>query len=429
MQQRPAPCRHIARGFTLLELMVVIGVIALLVGISYTVIGGALDTAKRTATLTTIAKIDRVYHQKLGGFYRHLDAEKARTKQLSGKFRRGIYHFTDNDSASVAMARKDQVKVQFPQHRDETYGFDDTPNNNDPGEQAAFKEWTMAHASSPPSPADSAELLYLIVTESTIPGAQVVDTTEFSESELGDTDGDNWIELIDAWGEPLRFYRWPTRLVNPFGYAFGRLDSAISATDSSIPLRTGDGAGFNSALTALQGVDPTATILVSIGDEIIEINGVAGDSLSVATRGAKSTDKSPHTAGTLVKIAPFADLASLLLGSVNTSVLSKDHDDLFGVLADPRNLIISTPGGAVPRLLDFEDYFHTFSSHAPPLIISVGPDRELGLREPFEVASNGHLAIPLGNTLAEVAASVINASRGDSPLVDNLTNHMEGLGN
>ena len=36
---------------------------------------------------------------------------------------------------------------------------------------------------------------------------------EFSSSEAVDTDGDGLMELVDGWGRPLRFYRWPTSLV------------------------------------------------------------------------------------------------------------------------------------------------------------------------------------------------------------------------
>ena len=34
---------------------------------------------------------------------------------------------------------------------------------------------------------------------------------------VADIDADGLIELLDGWGQPLRFYRWPTRLVRPAG--------------------------------------------------------------------------------------------------------------------------------------------------------------------------------------------------------------------
>lgn len=43
------------------------------------------------------------------------------------------------------------------------------------------------------------------------------DSSEFSASEVGDTDGDGRLEFLDAWGNPLLFYRWPTRLLRPAG--------------------------------------------------------------------------------------------------------------------------------------------------------------------------------------------------------------------
>src|SRR5262249_17242527 len=32
---------------------------------------------------------------------------------------------------------------------------------------------------------------------------------DFRDTEVKDTDGDGLMEFIDAWGEPLQFYRWP----------------------------------------------------------------------------------------------------------------------------------------------------------------------------------------------------------------------------
>ena len=65
--------------------------------------------------------------------------------------------------------------------------------------------------------ADSSEYLYWLLTNGTTFGVPSEGDGRFLASELGDTDGDGLIELIDGWGEPLRFYRWPTRLIRPQG--------------------------------------------------------------------------------------------------------------------------------------------------------------------------------------------------------------------
>ncbi len=54
---------------------------------------------------------------------------------------------------------------------------------------------------------DNAELLFLIVQNTFLDGAGAMDL--FKKTEIGDTDGDGLNEFIDAWGNPIRFIRWP----------------------------------------------------------------------------------------------------------------------------------------------------------------------------------------------------------------------------
>ena len=59
----------------------------------------------------------------------------------------------------------------------------------------------------------SSECLYLIITRG--PGTSEIDEDSFTESEVGDTDGDGLLEFIDGFGNPIRFYRWPTHYRSP----------------------------------------------------------------------------------------------------------------------------------------------------------------------------------------------------------------------
>jgi prepilin-type N-terminal cleavage/methylation domain-containing protein len=54
-----------------------------------------------------------------------------------------------------------------------------------------------------------AEALYALLVGGLGPLGSVFTPEEFSPTEVGDTDGDGLPEFIDAWGEPLQFYRWP----------------------------------------------------------------------------------------------------------------------------------------------------------------------------------------------------------------------------
>jgi prepilin-type N-terminal cleavage/methylation domain-containing protein len=54
-----------------------------------------------------------------------------------------------------------------------------------------------------------AEMLYAVLVEGIGPLGSVFNRDDFSDSEVKDTDGDGLMEFVDAWGEPLQFYRWP----------------------------------------------------------------------------------------------------------------------------------------------------------------------------------------------------------------------------
>ena len=53
------------------------------------------------------------------------------------------------------------------------------------------------------------EMLYAILVEGVGPLGSVFSRDDFSDREVKDTDGDGLPEFVDAWGQPLQFFRWP----------------------------------------------------------------------------------------------------------------------------------------------------------------------------------------------------------------------------
>jgi prepilin-type N-terminal cleavage/methylation domain-containing protein len=53
------------------------------------------------------------------------------------------------------------------------------------------------------------EMLYAILVEGQGPWGTVFSRDEFTDREVQDTDGDGLPEFVDAWGQPLQFFRWP----------------------------------------------------------------------------------------------------------------------------------------------------------------------------------------------------------------------------
>lgn len=60
-----------------------------------------------------------------------------------------------------------------------------------------------------------AECLYALLVGGIGPLGSVFSPDDFGPNEVADTDGDGLPELIDAWGEPFQFYRWPVHYASP----------------------------------------------------------------------------------------------------------------------------------------------------------------------------------------------------------------------
>jgi hypothetical protein len=60
-----------------------------------------------------------------------------------------------------------------------------------------------------------AEVLYALLVNGQGPLGSVFDPDDFSDREVKDTDGDGLLEFVDAWGEPLQFFRWPIFYFGP----------------------------------------------------------------------------------------------------------------------------------------------------------------------------------------------------------------------
>jgi hypothetical protein len=113
----------------------------------------------------------------------------------------GSFRYLSNDSDSrllETLARKQLFQGRFPQN---------------------FAEVSILGSATLPAKhnavTESSALLYWVLTSSEVFGVPPVDDSEFSATEVQDTDGDGLKEFVDGWGRPLRFYRSPTMLFRP----------------------------------------------------------------------------------------------------------------------------------------------------------------------------------------------------------------------
>ena len=73
------------------------------------------------------------------------------------------------------------------------------------------------------------EMLYALLVEGQGPYGSVFSPDDFNDSEVMDTDGDGLLEFVDAWKQPLQFYRWP------IGYVSDIADLSSANQGASLP--------------------------------------------------------------------------------------------------------------------------------------------------------------------------------------------------
>jgi len=410
------------QGFTLLELLIAMVIIAILMSLTLLVMNGLTDQALREATKATVQKINGLLQQRMQSFdraFKHKRREKAiqlvyNELDLIIQTATGRLSSFERKPAIPILARKLEFRFQFPQRVQDRLNapdfniFDEErvwrdpepvgPDLNVPGlptslyETIAFpvaRTQLISEGQTPSLAAvntrvttnwanhnrntESAELLYFALVRSENFGASTAGADEFSASEIADTDNDGLPEFVDAWGNPLRFYRWPTRLVDH---------------DAPVPFAP-DFSNQN---------DDTDTRVVTANER--------------------------RVAGILLKGLPPAP--ATFGGVQQREFLLMDPDDpiglLYTLLEDPRHIDMG--------LQDFinEDTFHTIDTYHTPLIVSAGVDATLGLYEPWRTEPGilGILAQPDGTNFQ--TGNSFPTQTVEEAMLDNITNRNRRAG-
>ena len=189
-------------GFTMVELLVVIGLILFLMTISVVAMSSAIGIARQRATQATLLKIHGLMQQRIDAFNRAM--EKTNLQPAIDKLKNDLNVGSrpdDQNKVYEVLVKKQIFRTRFPQNFAESTPVPPTGV-------------TYVTANHQPV-TESSALLYWILTSSEVYGIAPVDESAFSSSEVRDTDGDGLNEFVDAWGRPFRFYRWPTHLFRP----------------------------------------------------------------------------------------------------------------------------------------------------------------------------------------------------------------------
>lgn len=427
-------------GFTLLELLIVIAIIALLMGISFSVMFGLVNQAEEEATIATVRKVDALLQQRMESFERAFKGNRktAAVNRITVELARQNI-FGVREDVSEILAKKAAFRFEFPQRMADRFLFALDPDTIVPGipdtifrvvaapnarqfllnenaklqtpnpafvptddqiRDIANDRWNgtvtppggvtivFGGPAVPPSKTftfsgnrqntESSELLHFALLASGSYGVGAVDGDRFRNTEVADTDDDGLPEFIDAWGNPLRFYRWPTRLI-----------------DITAPT-------------------PFTPVLSNPSDNT-DTRQIVGAEREVANSQFKGLSPPP---------------LSLPNGVVPRDLLLTDPDDPVGRLYSELERLDGNDGRPLFSIEFNEINYHTPETYHTPLIVSAGYDGLLGLREPndtdFPNGIFGNLAQLAGTTAISPNQSPTAAVREQLP--DNITNRNRRAG-
>lgn len=456
------------RGFTLLELLIVIVLISFLAVLTTATLASLTDQANEEATNTTIEKVNRLLEQRINAFDRSFRSIEGQRAQEFRNFVASVIATDPGVSLSVAqvrqilervsqddpvwniLGRKAAYRFAFPQRMTFStsvttlQGWDLMPDANGATGQGGFNDlfrsdgsagsdgipdnivnrmlrdvsrqtyrdsnngtapnaaqlateidsnWAihLAHeeaAVNDPNlhSTESAELLYFMVFKSGTFGSSTAGEDRFRGTEIADTDGDGMLEFVDAWGNPLRFYRWPTRLIDP--------KLALNAfTPGNLPDIQDQNDETDLLMRVSQQTDNDPPTVQTIGSRIVddEERAVA----DVLIRGLpRRIDFSPTFQNALAARLDNPTIPNESHVIIAPEQLLRDPDDPAGLLYSllENGLQIGSTSIDISNVFN-ERQYHTPDTFHAPMILSCGVDELLGLREPSDTNQLGHVAM------------------------------------
>jgi len=203
------------RGFTLIELLTTITIIGIMAGMVLGAMQMARQSAKDAATKATIAKLNSIIMRRYESY-------------LTRRVPISTVGLSPKVAAEVRLtALRELMRMEMPERWSDVINPPDTsdatkPDVNGPtpikdlagntratlyrpalSKLYAQRYIQMVWNKTAPSPDYScAECLYMIVSMGSPEAME-----QFSQSEIGDVDGDGMPEFLDGWGHPIMFLR------------------------------------------------------------------------------------------------------------------------------------------------------------------------------------------------------------------------------
>lgn len=233
-------------AFTLVEVLVVLVLISILSSMVLTAVRGVTNSARQARTRSIIATIDSVIQEQYESYkYRPLPVVVPDTRELMLPNQSDVfaYEVMPSEAARVRLNMiRDLQRMELPDRASDIV----MPNgdNNAPAQltaavskvirrggrmvretdkaerETALVPWAApakyrqydrlirSRRGAPNLTHDSAECLYMIMATSFVGGVPAI--SMIPSSNIGDVDNDGLLEILDGWGTPIGFSRWPT---------------------------------------------------------------------------------------------------------------------------------------------------------------------------------------------------------------------------
>ena len=178
------------RGFTLLEMLIVIAIIAIVAAMVAMALAGAAEQARADRTRAIINKLDALIGERW---------ESYRTRAVPIR----VPPTDPRTAAAIRLnAMRELMRMELPDRITDVTSaaviLPSPPSLWRGYRRKALPGWSASH--------QGAECLYMILSAMKDGDKSALDY--FTSDEIGDVDEDGMKEILDGWGNPIEFLRW-----------------------------------------------------------------------------------------------------------------------------------------------------------------------------------------------------------------------------
>ena len=216
--------RRISRGFTLIELMITVGMVSILASFVMMAVFVAQEQAKKSQTKGQIAKLNQL-------LMRQWDSYRTRRVPLDLRAELSVRDAAIKRLQAIRELQRLEMPDRWNDVKTGDPGTEIVPLTGIPLPTLSRAYFDYYTSISPTDIYQSAECLYMIVKLGNFDDGAGIDF--FNESEVGDIDGDGAPEFHDAWGNPIMFIRWAPGFVSNTGNSEIGFVSNLHDTDTT----------------------------------------------------------------------------------------------------------------------------------------------------------------------------------------------------